>query len=114
MSADVALNKELLSLYPFCRLKEPANVLVMPALHSAHIASNMLEELGNCTNIGPILCGAAKPVQIVQMDASVADIINLSAIAAIDAIDGGSVARKKATKPVSAKAAKSSGKKQVA
>lgn len=114
MSADVALNKELLSLYPFCRLKEPANVLVMPALHSAHIASNMLEELGNCTTIGPILCGAAKPVQIVQMDASVADIINLSAIAAIDAIDGGSTASKKATKPASAKATKGNSKKQVA
>ncbi len=87
MSADVALNKELLSLYPFCRLSGPANVLVMPALHSAHIASNMLEELGVGSNIGPILCGFEKPVQIVQMDASVADIINLSAIAAIDAID---------------------------
>lgn len=87
MSVDVALNKELLSLYPFCRLSGPANVLVMPGLHSAHIASNMLEELGMGSNIGPILCGFEKPVQIVQMDASVADIINLSAIAAIDAID---------------------------
>lgn len=87
MSADVALNRELLKLYPFCRLREPANVLIMPGLHSAHISSNMLEELGAGTNIGPILCGLEKPVQILPMDASVADIINLSAIAAIDAID---------------------------
>ena len=87
MAADVALNKELLSLYPFCRLSEPANVLIMPALHSAHIASNMLSELGAGTMIGPILCNMSLPVQIVQMDASVADVINLSAIAAIDAID---------------------------
>jgi len=87
MSADVALNAELLSLYPFCRLSAPANVLVMPALHSAHIASNMMAELGGGTTIGPILCGMDSPVQIVQMDASVSDIINLSAIAAIDAIE---------------------------
>lgn len=95
MAADVALNKELLSLYPFCRLSEPANVLIMPALHSAHIASNMLSELGNVTSIGPILCNMDKPVQIVQMDASVSDLINLSAIAAIDAIDGQGSTKKK-------------------
>ena len=87
MSADVALNQELLSLYPFCRLSGPANVLVMPALHSAHIASNLLEELGGGTNIGPILCGMEKAVQIAQMDASVSDIINLAGIAAADAIE---------------------------
>jgi malate dehydrogenase (oxaloacetate-decarboxylating)(NADP+) len=98
MSADVALNRELLKLYPFCRLSEPANILVMPALHSAHIASNMLEELGGGTNIGPVLCGLEKPVQIVPMDASVADIINLSAIAAIDAIDSHPFAGSRKTK----------------
>lgn len=95
MAADVALNKELLSLYPFSRLSEPANVLVMPALHSAHIASNMLAELGEGVMIGPILNSMEKPVQIVQMDASVADIINLSAIAAIDAIDQLGAAKRK-------------------
>ncbi len=87
MSADVALNEELLSLYPFCRLSKPANVLVMPALHSAHIASHLVEELEAGVNISPILCGMEKPVQIVHMDASVSDIINLAAIAAVDAID---------------------------
>ncbi len=96
MAVDVALNKELLKLYPFCKLSEPANVLIMPGLHSAHISSNMLSELGDGVTIGPILCNMAKPVQIVQMDATVADIINLSAIAAIDAIDlKGPAAKKK-------------------
>lgn len=104
LSADVALNKELMSLYPFCRLSGPANVLVMPALHSAHIASNLLVELGSGSNIGPMLCGLEKPVQIVQMDASVADIINLSAVAAIDAIDrkGSGSPKSKAPRPKAA------------
>jgi malate dehydrogenase (oxaloacetate-decarboxylating)(NADP+) len=87
MGADVALNKEMRSLYPFSRLSADANVLVMPALHTAHIAQNILSELGDGTHIGPILCGFSKSVQIAQMDSSVADLINLAAIAAIDAIE---------------------------
>lgn len=87
MSADVALNKELMALYPFCRLSGPANVLVMPALHSAHISANMLEELEVGTVIGPVLLGLEKPVQIVSMNAGVADIINLAAIGCMDAIE---------------------------
>ena len=88
MSADVALDPELLALYPFCRLSEPANVLIMPALHSAHISSMMLKQLGGGTVIGPLLIGLSKPVQILPMNASVSDIINLAALAAYDAIDG--------------------------
>jgi malate dehydrogenase (oxaloacetate-decarboxylating)(NADP+) len=87
ISADVALNKELMAMYPFCRLSGPANVLIMPALHSAHISANLLEEMNVGTMIGPILVGLEKPVQIVSMNASVADIINLSAIGSIDAIE---------------------------
>ncbi len=87
ISADVALNAELMAHYPFCRLSGPANVLVMPALHSAHISANLLEELGVGTVIGPVLVGLNKPVQIVSMNASVADIINLAAIGCIDAIE---------------------------
>ena len=87
MSADVALNKELMALYPFCRLSGPANVLIMPALHSAHIASKMLQELGDGVTIGPVVMGLDKPVQIAQMNANVSDIINLAAIAAADAIE---------------------------
>ena len=86
MGADVALNKELMSLYPFCRLSAPANVLVMPALHSANIVSGMMQELGNGSVLGPVLVGLDKSVQIVNMNASVSDIINLAAVAAMEAI----------------------------
>lgn len=82
MSADVALNSELLALYPFSRLSAPANVLIMPGLHTADIASNLLHELGGGTVIGPILVGLAKPAQIVPMGSTVTEIVNLSAIAA--------------------------------
>ncbi len=51
--------------YPFCRLSGPANVLVMPAFHSASISTKMLQELGGSTVIGPLLVGLNKPVQIV-------------------------------------------------
>jgi malate dehydrogenase (oxaloacetate-decarboxylating)(NADP+) len=87
MSPDVALNKELLSLYPFSRLKEPANVLIMPALHSAAIASTMLHELGDVSEIGPILMGLEKPVQICPMGSGVSDILTQAAMAALDAIE---------------------------
>jgi malate dehydrogenase (oxaloacetate-decarboxylating)(NADP+) len=82
MSADVALNPELAKLYPFSRLSGPANVLIMPALHSANISSKLLQELGGGTVIGPILVGLAKPVQIAAMGASVGDLVNMAALAA--------------------------------
>ena len=65
MAADVALNRELMAHYPFCRLTGPANVLVMPAFHSASISTKMLQELGGATVIGPLIVGLDKPVQIV-------------------------------------------------
>ncbi|MCB1971770.1 MAG: NADP-dependent malic enzyme [Geminicoccaceae bacterium] len=85
MAADVALDPELMALYPFCRLTGPANVLVMPALHTAHVASKLLRQLGGGTVIGPVLTGLEKPVQIISMNATVSDILNLGAIAAHDA-----------------------------
>lgn len=87
MSADVALNAKLLEMYPFSRLKQPANILIMPALHSAHIAVKMLSELGEGTMVGPIMLGLEKPAQIVPMGSSVGQIINLAAIAAHDAME---------------------------
>ncbi len=87
MGADIALNPELLKLFPFCKLKEPANVLIMPALHTANVSSKLLQELGGGTVIGPILMGTEKPVQILQMGSSISDILNLAAMAAIDAIE---------------------------
>jgi len=86
MSAGVALNKEMMSLYPFCRLSGPANILVMPALHSAHIASHLLQELGDGVTIGPVTVGLQKPAQIVQMTATASEIMNLAAVAALEAI----------------------------
>jgi malate dehydrogenase (oxaloacetate-decarboxylating)(NADP+) len=85
MGADVALDPELLALYPFCRLKGPANVLIMPALHTANIASKLLQQLGGGIVIGPLLTGLAQPVQIMPMNATVSDILNMAAIAAFDA-----------------------------
>ena len=86
MGADVALDPELLGHYPFCRLKQPANVLVMPGLYSATIGSKLLQKLGGASVIGPILVGMSKPVQITSMDASAADIVNMAVLACHDAL----------------------------
>jgi len=88
MSADVALNPDLRELYPFLRLSGPANVLIMPALHTANISSNLLQELGRGTVIGPILVGLSKPVQIASMGAGVTELVNLAALAAHEAARG--------------------------
>lgn len=95
MAADTALNYSLMQrLYPFCRLSGPANVLVMPALHSANIGAKLLQELGGGTVIGPILLGLSNPAQVVQMGATVNDIVHAAALAAHDAItaDSGTAA----------------------
>ncbi len=85
MAADVALNRELMvSTYPFCRLTGPANVLVMPAFHSASISTKMLQELGGSTVIGPLIVGLDKPVQIVPLGAKDADLVNMAALAAFN------------------------------
>jgi malate dehydrogenase (oxaloacetate-decarboxylating)(NADP+) len=85
MAADVALNPAAMQQYPFMRLTAPANVLVMPAFHSASIATKMLQELGGSTVIGPLLVGLNKPVQIVPLNAKDSDIVNMAAIAAFSA-----------------------------
>jgi malate dehydrogenase (oxaloacetate-decarboxylating)(NADP+) len=84
MAADVALNPKAMAAYPFCRLSGPANVLVMPAYHSAAISTKMLQELGGSTVIGPLLVGFDKPVQIVSLAAKDSDIVNMAAIAAFN------------------------------
>jgi len=85
MAADVALNRDLMRHYPFCRLSDTANVLIMPAFHAASIATSMLEELGGATVIGPILVGLSRPVQICEFGAKDSDLVNMAAIAAHDA-----------------------------
>jgi malate dehydrogenase (oxaloacetate-decarboxylating)(NADP+) len=82
MAADVALNPELAAPYPFCRLSGPANVLVMPAFHSASISTKMLQELGGATVIGPLLVGLDRAVQIVQLGAKDNQLVNMAALAA--------------------------------
>ncbi len=82
MAADVALNMELRQAYPFCRLTGPANVLIMPAFHSASISTKMLQELGGATVIGPILVGLDRPVQIVSLSANDSQLLTMAALAA--------------------------------
>jgi malate dehydrogenase (oxaloacetate-decarboxylating)(NADP+) len=84
MAADVALNMELRETYPFCRLSGPANVLIMPAFHSASIATKLLMELGGATVIGPMLVGLDRSVQIVQLGANDAQLVNMAALAAFN------------------------------
>jgi malate dehydrogenase (oxaloacetate-decarboxylating)(NADP+) len=87
MSAEVALDYDLMRrLYPFCRLTGPANVLVMPALHASNISAKMLQKLGGETAVGPLLLGMGKPAQIVQMGASVNDILTMAVLAAHEAV----------------------------
>jgi len=84
MTADVALNANKMAAYPFCRLSAPANILIMPGFASASIAIKMLQELGGVTVIGPLLVGLEKPVQIVPMNATSSELVNMAAIAAYD------------------------------
>lgn len=83
MTADTALNMDKMARFPFSRLTAPANILICPGLHSASISTKLLEEVGNCTVVGPILDGFEKAVQIVPMRSSVNDILNMTAITAI-------------------------------
>ncbi len=84
MSASVALNKDLMKLYPFCRLSDTANVLIMPAFHAASISTKMLAELGGATVMGPMLTGLQYPIQIATLGSKDSDLVNLAALAAYD------------------------------
>jgi malate dehydrogenase (oxaloacetate-decarboxylating)(NADP+) len=86
MAADVALDRELLKLYPFCRLTAPASILVMPGLYSAHVSSKLLQKLGGGTVIGPVLTGLSKPVQIAAMDSTATDMVNMAVLACHEAL----------------------------
>ena len=84
MAADVALNKERMAPYPFCRLSDVANVLIMPAIHSASISTKLLQELGDVTMLGPLLVGLQKSVQIAPLGAKMSEIYNMAVLAAYD------------------------------
>ena len=86
MQADTALVPEILEkTFPFSRINGSANVLIFPDLNSGNIAYKLLARLTDATVIGPILMGMKKPVHVLQRDSTVDDIINMSAIAAVDA-----------------------------
>ena len=82
MTADVALNMDAMAAYPFCKLSGPANILVMPARHSASISVKMMQELAGATVIGPILSGIDKPIQLCSTTSTSNDILNMALIAA--------------------------------
>jgi len=86
ISPDVALEPSIRALFPFCRLTQDANVLVMPGLHSAHITARLMQHLGGGTTIGPLLIGMQRPVQIMEMDASVSQIVDIACLAAHQAV----------------------------
>ena len=89
MQADTAVVPELREEhFPFSLLKGEANVLVFPDLQSANVAYKLLQHLGEAEAIGPILTGMRKPVHVLQHGAEVKDIVNMAAIAAVDALEG--------------------------
>ena len=83
IAVDVALDREKMALYPFCRLTDTANVLIMPAVHSAAIATKLLQQIGGVSMMGPFLVGLEKPVQIVSLGAKMSEIYNAALIAAL-------------------------------
>ena len=85
MPPELALDPQAAKVnYPFMRLSEPANLLIMPALHSASIATKLVRELGEATVVGPILVGLSHPVQICPLSASVSQILTMATFAAFD------------------------------
>ena len=82
MTVDVALNTAAQEAYPFSRLTGPANILVVPARHSASISVKLMQEMAGATVIGPILAGVDKPIQICSTVSTVSDITNMALLAA--------------------------------
>jgi malate dehydrogenase (oxaloacetate-decarboxylating)(NADP+) len=86
MQADTAFDPQILAeRYPFSALKSPANVLIFPNLSSGNIAYKLLTRLGGATAIGPILVGMQRPVHVLEQGADVEQIVNMAAVAVIDA-----------------------------
>jgi malate dehydrogenase (oxaloacetate-decarboxylating)(NADP+) len=82
MTVDVALNPDVMAAYPFSRLTGPANILVVPARHSASISVKLMQEMAGATVIGPILTGLDRPIQIANTGATASDITNMALMAA--------------------------------
>ena len=84
MTVDVALNRKAQAAYPFSRLTGPANILVVPARHSASISVKLMQEMGDATVIGPILTGVDKPIQICPSVSTASEILNMAVLASCD------------------------------
>ena len=84
MPPELALEPELRGNYPFMRLTGPANVLIMPAVHSAAISTQLIQSLGGATVIGPILLGLDRAVQICPLSASVSKILQMATVCAYE------------------------------
>ena len=98
MQAVTALDQDLLrSAYPFSVLSERANVLIFPDLDAGNIAYKLLNHLGGATAIGPILVGMNRPVHVLERGAEVQDIVNMAAVAVMDAQSRGTAGRPKLT-----------------
>jgi malate dehydrogenase (oxaloacetate-decarboxylating)(NADP+) len=88
MQADTAVVERILTrVYPFSKLRGPANVLIFPDLNAANIAYKLLARLGDAQAIGPILVGMDRPVHVLQRLSEVPDIVNMAVIAAVDALE---------------------------
>jgi malate dehydrogenase (oxaloacetate-decarboxylating)(NADP+) len=86
MQADTALDPSILGeRYPFARLQQEANVLIFPNLSAGNIAYKLLHHLGGATAIGPILVGMNRPVHVLEQGADVQEIVNMAAVAVMDA-----------------------------
>jgi len=84
MAVDAALDRDKLALYPFARITDTANVLIMPAIHSASISTKLLQAMGGASVMGPVLVGLEKSVQIAPLGAKMSEIYNAAVIAAYD------------------------------
>ncbi len=86
IQANVALDPDLVEKqYPFSQLKGDANVFVFPDLQSGNISYKLLNKLGEAEAVGPILMGMKKPIHVLQRGDDVADIVNMAAVAVVDA-----------------------------
>jgi malate dehydrogenase (oxaloacetate-decarboxylating)(NADP+) len=82
MQPDVALNEKYKELYPFSEIVGDANILIMPAIHSAAISLKLMKTLGGAKIIGPFLVGLGQPIEIAPLRSSTSDILNLASVAA--------------------------------
>jgi malate dehydrogenase (oxaloacetate-decarboxylating)(NADP+) len=86
MQADTAVTREVIEqTYPFSHLQGGANVLIFPNLEAGNIAYKLLQRIGGAEAIGPILMGLSKPVHVLQRGCEVSEIVNMAAIAVVDA-----------------------------